>query len=484
MAERRGPAAGDDRHRRAARHRSRRARLSRASRCTTWTTSSARWPATAACARPRRPGAGAGATRRSSASSAGCEPRRGAHDRRAARARRGDRGAGAARERAALGVALGGRPRAAEAMARAIVQPAAARADAAAEGSAGDETTPTATCRRCASCSGSTCPRSGARRERTAEVTDARAAPPPRSGDPAGQPRQRAGAGAGRPGRTGARSASEVELVVIRTSGDERPETPPTEDKERFVKEIEEALLDGRIDMAVHSAKDVPGELPDGLAIVGVPERADPRDALCGAASLDALAGGRRGGHRQRAPPLPAAGAARPTWRCARCAATWTRGCASWPTATTTRWCWRAAGLARLGARRGRAGGRGRDAARRPARAAWRWRRARATSGCARLAVALTDLAALVALTAERALVARARGHLRHARSARIAGLDDGRARAARLRGHSRTAPLDPRRARGRRGQEPGRAGRGGRRAAAGGRRAPRCWRSGARERR
>ena len=87
----------------------------------------------------------------------------------------------------------------------------------------------------------------------------------------------------------------EVELVVIRTAGDERPAgegAPETSDKERFVKEIEEALLDGRIDMAVHSAKDVPGKLPEGLAIVGVPERADARDALCGAESLDALPAG------------------------------------------------------------------------------------------------------------------------------------------------------------------------------------------------
>ena len=45
------------------------------------------------------------------------------------------------------------------------------------------------------------------------------------------------------------------------------------------MKEIEEALLAGEVDLAVHSAKDVPGELPDGLAIVGVPERADARDA-------------------------------------------------------------------------------------------------------------------------------------------------------------------------------------------------------------
>jgi hydroxymethylbilane synthase len=81
----------------------------------------------------------------------------------------------------------------------------------------------------------------------------------------------------------------DVELVEVRTSGDARKAIG---DKSRWVKEIEEALLDGRADLAVHSAKDVPGVLPDGLAIVGVPERADARDALCGVASLDDLAEG------------------------------------------------------------------------------------------------------------------------------------------------------------------------------------------------
>ena len=80
-----------------------------------------------------------------------------------------------------------------------------------------------------------------------------------------------------------------VELVPVTTSGDV---SRAAGDKSRFVKELEEELLAGRIDLAVHSAKDVPGELPDGLAIVAVPERADPRDALCGAPSLDALAEG------------------------------------------------------------------------------------------------------------------------------------------------------------------------------------------------
>jgi hydroxymethylbilane synthase len=81
----------------------------------------------------------------------------------------------------------------------------------------------------------------------------------------------------------------EVELVPIKTSGDRGV---PEGDKARFVKEIEEALLAGEVDLAVHSAKDVPARLPDGLSIVGVPERADPRDALCGAGSLDELAEG------------------------------------------------------------------------------------------------------------------------------------------------------------------------------------------------
>jgi hydroxymethylbilane synthase len=82
------------------------------------------------------------------------------------------------------------------------------------------------------------------------------------------------------------RLPGDVELVPITTSGDRRRAEG---DKSRFVKEIEDALLREEIDLAVHSAKDVPGELPDGLAIVGVPEREDPLDALCGARSLDEL---------------------------------------------------------------------------------------------------------------------------------------------------------------------------------------------------
>ncbi len=89
------------------------------------------------------------------------------------------------------------------------------------------------------------------------------------------------------------RLPGEVEIVPITTSGDERSRgTPELTDKSRFVKEIEEALLRGAIDLAVHSAKDVPAESPPGLLLYAVPGRADPRDALCGAESLDEVPAG------------------------------------------------------------------------------------------------------------------------------------------------------------------------------------------------
>lgn len=69
-----------------------------------------------------------------------------------------------------------------------------------------------------------------------------------------------------------------VELVEVTTTGDRDRAAP---DKEKWVKELELALLDGRVDACVHSAKDVPTTLPDGLVIAGVPAREDPRDVLC-----------------------------------------------------------------------------------------------------------------------------------------------------------------------------------------------------------
>jgi len=73
-----------------------------------------------------------------------------------------------------------------------------------------------------------------------------------------------------------------VELVVIKTTGDKILDVPLAKvgGKGLFVKEIEEALLDGRADLAVHSVKDMPAELPDGLHLACMPPREDPRDVL------------------------------------------------------------------------------------------------------------------------------------------------------------------------------------------------------------
>jgi hydroxymethylbilane synthase len=73
-----------------------------------------------------------------------------------------------------------------------------------------------------------------------------------------------------------------VEIVIIRTTGDRIQDVALSEvgGKGLFTKELEEALYEGRIDIAVHSMKDMPSDLPPGLAIVAVPEREDPHDAL------------------------------------------------------------------------------------------------------------------------------------------------------------------------------------------------------------
>ncbi len=85
----------------------------------------------------------------------------------------------------------------------------------------------------------------------------------------------------------------EVEAVVVRTTGDREATRPLWElgGKGVFVKEVQAAVLEGRTDLAVHSAKDLPSMTPDGLVIAAVPERGDPRDALVGS-RLDDLAPG------------------------------------------------------------------------------------------------------------------------------------------------------------------------------------------------
>jgi hydroxymethylbilane synthase len=89
------------------------------------------------------------------------------------------------------------------------------------------------------------------------------------------------------------RLGGDGELVVVVTSGDQRSDVPlhTIGGTGVFVKEVQEAVLDGRADIAVHSAKDLPAETPDGLVLGAFPERGDPRDALVGS-TLDALATG------------------------------------------------------------------------------------------------------------------------------------------------------------------------------------------------
>ena len=89
----------------------------------------------------------------------------------------------------------------------------------------------------------------------------------------------------------------EVEPVVIETQGDRQKDVPIWAMGGRgvFVKEVQAAVLDGRADFAVHSAKDLPSSTPPGLTIAAVPERADAHDALVGR-RLDALVPGARVG--------------------------------------------------------------------------------------------------------------------------------------------------------------------------------------------
>ncbi len=74
---------------------------------------------------------------------------------------------------------------------------------------------------------------------------------------------------------------AEIELVVVKTTGDRLSAAgSPIEWKGDFTRELDEALLDGRIDFAVHSMKDVPTQVPLGLALAAVPIREDPSDVL------------------------------------------------------------------------------------------------------------------------------------------------------------------------------------------------------------
>ena len=81
----------------------------------------------------------------------------------------------------------------------------------------------------------------------------------------------------------------EIETVVVETTGDQNQTTPLHQmgGQGVFVKEVQAAVLDGRADFAVHSAKDLPAAATPGLVLAAIPERADPRDVLVGARWAD-----------------------------------------------------------------------------------------------------------------------------------------------------------------------------------------------------
>jgi hydroxymethylbilane synthase len=94
-----------------------------------------------------------------------------------------------------------------------------------------------------------------------------------------------------------AAAGRQCRIEIIKTTGDRITDVPLAKvgSKGLFTKEIEEALLDGRADLAVHSLKDLPTELPQGLVLAAIPAREDPRDAIVGRPLADLPAGARVG---------------------------------------------------------------------------------------------------------------------------------------------------------------------------------------------
>ena len=86
-----------------------------------------------------------------------------------------------------------------------------------------------------------------------------------------------------------ARQLSDAQIVTITTTGERPSGRGSDKDKSRWVGQLEQALTDNEIDLAVHSARDVPVKLAEGLSLLGASERADPQDVLCGTSSLEAL---------------------------------------------------------------------------------------------------------------------------------------------------------------------------------------------------
>ena len=94
-----------------------------------------------------------------------------------------------------------------------------------------------------------------------------------------------------------AEAGHESRIEIIKTTGDKITDVPLAKvgTKGLFTKEIEEALIDGRADLAVHSLKDLPTELPEGLVLAATPEREDPSDAIVGKRLADLPLGAKVG---------------------------------------------------------------------------------------------------------------------------------------------------------------------------------------------
>src|SRR2546427_12053670 len=134
-----------------------------------------------------------------------------------------------------------------------------------------------------------------------------------------------------------------VKIEIIKTTGDKITDVALAKvgTKGMFTKEIEESLAEGRVDLAVHSLKDLPTEISSGFEIAAITEREDPRDVVCSQKyqSLDDLPHGARVGtsslRRRRSSRR-----CEMIWSIILCAAMWTRGFPSSPKVNLTPSSW------------------------------------------------------------------------------------------------------------------------------------------------
>jgi hydroxymethylbilane synthase len=205
-----------------------------------------------------------------------------------------------------------------------------------------------------------------------------------------------------------------TELVIIKTTGDKLKDVPLAQigGKGLFIKEIEEALLAGQVDLAVHSLKDMPAEMPPGCTLGAVPEREDCRDAFISHryASLGEIPAAAGWG--------PAVSGARcrfctaaPISRWSTSGAMWTPACASWKPRGWTPSSWPRPGSSAWGWGISPGAILPKPTCCPPsARGLWGWRCGRTTGPCWTCLQPLNHVPTQVAVTGERAFLARLEG--------------------------------------------------------------------------